>query len=244
MRLTRLLRTTLDGLFRRLDTDREQRLRRRLRRMRRPAYLGTARRTSPLSLRFGYDRGQPIDRYFIAAFLSEHRSAICGRVLEVKDDGYTAAYGVGVTQADVLDIDPTNDRATVVGDLARLDGVPDASFNCFILTQTLQLVYDVDAAVANAHRILKPGGALLATVPVVSKVTSVPGKFDDYWRFTRESCARLFGAHFVDPRITGYGNVLTSVAFLLGMASEELQQRELETTDPEFPTLIAIFAQK
>ena len=38
------------------------------RRVTRPAWLGTLRRTRPLSADFGYDRGTPIDRYDIERF--------------------------------------------------------------------------------------------------------------------------------------------------------------------------------
>src|SRR4029453_14668409 len=56
----------------------------RLRRLVRPAWLGTLRRTRPLSNDFGYDRGTPVDRYYIERFLARHQSDVKGRVLEVK----------------------------------------------------------------------------------------------------------------------------------------------------------------
>ena len=42
--------------------------------------------------------------------------------------------------------------------------VSDESFDCFILTQTLQHVGDVHAAVGHARRLLRPGGSLLVTL--------------------------------------------------------------------------------
>ena len=109
----------------------------------RPARLGALRRMTPLSDEFGYDRGTPIDRYYIERFLAENRQHIQGRVLEVKDSGYSERFGEGVTRTDVLDIDTGNALATFVADLAAADTIPDATFDCFILTQTLQYVYDV-----------------------------------------------------------------------------------------------------
>ena len=53
--------------------------RKRLRRLVRPAWLGTIRRTTPLSERHGYDRGTPVDRYYIERFLEEHRRDIRDR---------------------------------------------------------------------------------------------------------------------------------------------------------------------
>lgn len=241
--MTRPVRRLVHAYLRRLGPERERRARRRLRRLRRPAYVGTVRRTVPVSRDFGYDRGSPVDRYYIERFLAERRAAITGRVLEVKDAGYTTRFGSGVTHADVLDVDRSNARATIMGDLQALDGVADDTFDCFVLTQTLQLVYDLEAAVGHVHRILRPGGTLLATVPVVSRVMSMPGRFDDYWRFTQASCERLFGG-FGEVEVVSYGNVLASTAFLRGLAADELRRRDLDVVDPDYATLLGVAARK
>src|SRR5829696_9316780 len=67
--------------------------RQRLQRLLRPAWLGTLRRITPLSRRWGADRGTPIDRWYIERFLEAHRGDIHGRVLEVKDAGYARRFG-------------------------------------------------------------------------------------------------------------------------------------------------------
>jgi SAM-dependent methyltransferase len=205
---------------------------------------GPLRRTTPVSAHYGYDRGTPIDRYYIEGFLHEHREAITGHVLEVKDDTYARGYGTGSSIVDVLDIDPTNKNATIVGDLTHLSSVRDDTFDCFILTQTLQFIYDVEAAVAEAHRVLKPAGVLLATVPFVSRVDPHLRIGKDYWRFTAAACSSLIGARFGSTIVKSYGNVLTSVAFLTGLAVEELRQDELDYHDADFATLVAVRAQK
>jgi SAM-dependent methyltransferase len=165
-----------------------------LARRRRPVLLGSLGRTRPVDLHWGASRGQPVDRWYIERFLEDHRASITGRVLEVKDSTYTARFGREVSEHGVLDVDASNPRATYVADLAAADALPGAHFDCFVLTQTLQYVYDVRAAVAHAHRILAPGGALLVTLPAVSRVTEPP--LDDFWRFTAESARRLFGDAF------------------------------------------------
>ena len=114
----------------------------------RPALLGPLHRTTPLSDHWGRDRGTPIDRYYIEQFLTAHREAIRGCVLEVLNADYTERFGIGVDQSDVLDIDPANERATVVADLAAADDIPSDTFDCFILTQTLQYVYDLPIALS------------------------------------------------------------------------------------------------
>lgn len=214
-----------------------------LQRLRRPAWLGTLRRITPLSDTWGFDRGTPVDRYYIERFLEAHREDICGRVLEVKESGYTDRYGASVVGRDVLDIDASNPRATIVADLTAADAIAADQFDCFILTQTLQFIYDTRAALAHAHRILRPGGVLLVTVPAVSRLDR---RLVDYWRFTVASCSALFGEVFGQPHVAvyAYGNVLTSMAFLTGMAYEELSRRELEAHDERFPVIIAVRATK
>jgi SAM-dependent methyltransferase len=220
-------------------------LRRRLRRLRRPAYLGTIRRTSPLSEHYGRDRGTPVDRYYIERFLAAECIAVRGRVLEVMNDDYTRRFGTAVERSDVLDVDPANPVATVVADLAAAHTVPTASYDCFILTQTLQYVYPLESAIAHAHRILRGGGTLLCTVPVVSRIDRLELE-SEYWRLTPAACSRLFGDIFGRDNVVVHtrGNVLTAVAFLLGMAAEELSPDELATDDPFHPLLVTVRATK
>ena len=233
-------------LLDRLDSQQRKRLRQWRRRVTHPARMGTLRTTTPLSDRYGADRGTPVDRYYIERFMRENQASIRGRVLEIKEPLYTARFGTQVSQADVLDIDASNPKATIICDLAAADGVPANTFDCFVLTQTLQMIYDVRAAVSHAHRMLRPGGVFLVTVPVTSRVIPGAGLQMDYWRFTLASCHRLFEDVFgaAHTQVQAHGNVLTSIAFLAGMAHEELSQAELDATDPYFPLLISVRAVK
>ena len=216
-----------------------------LRRLTRPAWLGTLRRTTPISDQWGSDRGTPIDRYYIDCFLEAHRQDIHGHVLEVKNSTYTDRFGTNVTHRDVLDIDSTNLDATVVADLAAANSIAADTFDCFILTQTLQFVSDLRTSVAHIRRILRPGGVLLCTVPGLSRVERAYAT-TDYWRFTPAACSLLFDDEFGVEQVSvcGYGNVLTAIAFLTGLASEELSQRELAVHAEHFPVMIATRAVK
>jgi SAM-dependent methyltransferase len=221
------------------------RRRQRLNRLRRPAWLGTVRRTSPLSDHSGSDRGTPVDRFYIDRFVHEHRETIRGRVLEVLDAGYTRRFGTAVSRSDVLDVDDQNPDATIVADLAAAHGIEDATFDCFILTQTLQYVFDVRSALEHVHRILRPGGTVLCTVPVASRIGRRTVD-SEYWRLTPAACSVLFEQAFPDGRVEvrGHGNVLTCVAFLMGMAAEELAAEELETDDQFYPLVVTVCATK
>ena len=228
-----------------LGTDPMAPWRRRLRRLARPAWLAPFR-TTPVSPCWGFDRGTPVDRHYIESFLSDHRSDIRGRVVELRGSDYTDRFGTAVTQREILDIDPANPRATIIADLAAADAVPAASFDCFVLTQTLQFIFDVRAAVTQVHRMLRPDGVVLATVPAVSRIAPRYGLEQDYWRFTAASCRVLFGSAFGPGAVTvrSYGNVRTATAFLSGIASEELPRSALDIEDDYFPVIIAIRATK
>ena len=47
---------------------------------------------NPISSVFGFDRGKPIDRYYIEKFISDNSSTIKGDILEVEDNKYTILH--------------------------------------------------------------------------------------------------------------------------------------------------------
>jgi SAM-dependent methyltransferase len=208
--------------------------------------FGDLRRLSPISRSFGFDRGQPIDRFYIENFLRRNSADIRGRVLEVGDNTYTQRFGGDrVTHSDVFHAREGNPCATFVGDLARADGIPSATFHCIILTQTLHLIYDLRAAVATLKRILTPDGVLLATVPgTISQLEKGQWASVWHWGFTDLSVRKIFADVFLPELVSveAHGNVLTSIAFLQGMAAGELTPEELAYHDPLYPLLITIRA--
>jgi SAM-dependent methyltransferase len=221
---------------------------------REPAKSVTSRGLIPLSRRSGWDRGQPIDRYYIDHFLKRHSGEdeyapgdITGRVLEIGDSRYTRAHGKAVTQPDVFNLSQTSDEVTVVGDLTREEDMPEAAFDCIISTQTLLVVYDFRAALRSMVRGLKPGGVLLMTNPGISRVCRPDiDRWGDYWRFTSLSIRRLLEELLPaeNVRVDSYGNVLTATAFLYGLASAELDEEDLKVHDPDFEVIVAARAVK
>jgi SAM-dependent methyltransferase len=211
---------------------------------------GDLRRLAPISPVFGLDRSVPtIDRYYIEGFLASHADDIRGRVLEMADAAYTGRFGGDrVTRSDVLHYIAGNPEATMVGDLTRADHIPSDGFDCIILTQTLQMIFDVRAALHHLHRILKPGGVLLVTSHGISRIARREGidPWGEYWHFTAQSTRHLFGALFPADhlQIVTYGNVLSAAASLYGLAAADLTAQELDHCDPNFEVIIAVRAQK
>ncbi len=208
--------------------------------------LGDLRSLRPVSREYGFDRGQPIDRYYIAQFLAANESLVRGRALEIGGNEYTRQFGGGrVTRSDILNVNAGVPDTTFVADLTDGMGVPDATFDCVILTQTLHLIFDVSAAIRTLHRILKPGGTLLLTVPgTISQIEAGEWRSVWYWGFTKLSLERLFAGAFPDSRteIAEYGNVLTSIAFLEGLVAEEFTAAELAHRDELYPLLLGLRA--
>jgi len=203
--------------------------------------LGRISSASPISRYWGYDRGTPIDRYYIEKFLAEHSSDVRGRVLEVQEDDYTRRFGgADVTASDVLNLDTSNPKATMIGDLADPKTLPSGKFDCIVLTQTLHLVFDMAAAVANVRKALKPGGIALVTVPGITRVEPGPG-YEWHWSLTKDSLRRLLEASF-DPAkidVTSYGNLFAATAFLHGAAVQEVPKRKLDRFDSTYPVVVA-----
>jgi hypothetical protein len=204
---------------------------------------GNLRVDEPFSSNWGIDRGTPVDRYFGDRFFLENRRLIRGKVLEIQNPVYTERYGVDVQQADSIDIDGKF-GPTIVCDLARAEGVvPDNAYDCFLLPYTFLVVKDLEGALRNAMRIIKPGGTILATTSVL---TPVFAEYPEYWRMTdngwRELLARVWPGQEVEVRT--HGNCVSAVASILGLAQEELTTKELDRHDPRFPVLISIRGRK
>lgn len=208
--------------------------------------LGSLRRLTPISREFGYDRGLPIDRYYIERFLSANASDIRGHVLEIADNTYTRRFGGDrVIKSDVLHVREGDPPATIVGDLTCADQIPSDTFDCVILTQTLQLIYDVPAALRTVRRIVKPGGAVLATAPGITPISRYDmERWGCFWAFTSLSARRLFEEVFpaTEIKTETHGNVLAASAFLYGIAAEELGQSELDSDDPDYEVIVTVRA--
>ncbi|MFL5607302.1 MAG: class I SAM-dependent methyltransferase [Gemmatimonadaceae bacterium] len=208
--------------------------------------FGDLRRVTPVSREFGFDRGDPVDRRYIEGFLARHAADVHGRVLEVKDAAYTRRFGgERVEISDVLDVDPANRDATLIDDLTTGTRLPSDAFDCVVLTQTLHLIFDVHAAARTLHRVLKPGGVLLLTVPGITQIPRSESSYW-YWSFSSLAAERLFRDAFVDGAVdvSSHGNVLAATAFLYGLAGHELRDDELDANDPDYPVTITVRAVK
>jgi SAM-dependent methyltransferase len=198
--------------------------------------FGDLRRVTPISSQWGFSRGGAVDRYYIEQFLDRHATDVSGRVLEIGSNSYTVRLGGHrVTCSDVLNIVP-REGATFVGDLAAGEFLPSNTFDCIVLTQTLQMIFDFPSALRTIARILSPGGVLLLTVPGITMVD--PGEWGSTWHysFSHHAVQRMCDEFFSgwDADVAPYGNALAAIAFLHGLGSPELTRAELDHCASEF----------
>jgi glycosyltransferase involved in cell wall biosynthesis len=206
---------------------------------------GNMRSLLPFSADFGFDRGLPIDRYYIENFLSLEAENIKGRVLEIGDNEYTMRFGKEkVQKSEILHVDSSNPNATIVGDLSDAPQIEDNSFDAIILTQTLHIVYDYKKVIKTCYRILKPGGVLLMTVPGITPVNM--DEWDFLYSFTKKSVEMILAEEFPQGTVhtDSYGNVHTATAFLYGLATVELKKNHIDFLDTRFPVIISARAVK
>ena len=196
---------------------------------------------TPVSLDFGFDRGLPVDRYYVEGFLTRHAADIRGRVMEIGGDEYSCRFGAArITQQDILHVHAGNPRATIIGDVNTSGVLPEAAFDCIVFTQTLHLIYDMPGAVARLWEALKPGGVLLLTVPGISQIDR--GEWGDnwFWSLTPASLRRIVGGRFGAGQVTigAHGNVLAATVFLQGLACSEVSAAKLDVYDEAYPMIV------
>jgi SAM-dependent methyltransferase len=196
----------------------------------------------PYQRKYGMRLGRPVDRVYIEDFLERHRDDIWGHVLEIRDPIYTHRFGgARVERADVLDASPNATDATVRGNLETGEGLPTGTYDCFICTQTLSLVYDLQSAVAHAYALLKPGGVLLVSVPGISQQADPDHEeFPDYWRFTKRSLRTLLASAFAEDnvRVEAHGTVVATASFLYGVPADQVDPALLAPDDPDFEMVV------
>lgn len=200
----------------------------------------------------GKSEGLSTIRYYWADFLEQHQRDVRGHVLEIGETATVRAYGGdAITQADALDLAPHSPEVRVVADLSRADHVEGAVYDCFINQFTTCVIYDIDAALYHAIRLLKPGGVLLINFWCVdfylhrgldmgTAPSGYPPLYMHHW-FTPINVhdrLRRLGLGEADYQLTIYGNLLTRMAFLLNIPAQEYTEHELATVDPGQPLLI------
>lgn len=204
------------------------------------------RRLQPLG--GGRSSGLSIIRYYWADFLEQHQADIRGHALEIGETTTIQQYGGDrLTQVDALDLAAHTPEVKVVADLSRADHVPGDTYDCFVVQFTTAVIYDLDAFVYHAIRLLKPGGVLLINFWCVDFYlhrgldmgTGAP-LYMYHWStpIGIHNLLHNLGLSDSDYQMQVYGNLVARMAFLLNIPARELTAQERTHVDPGQPLLI------
>lgn len=216
-----------------------------------PVIFNDFRNVKPISTKFGFDRGKPIDRYYIEKFLNENKRYIHGEILEIAENTYSKKFCKedSNNKFNILTFDESDKRENIIfGDLTKIKTLPNNKINCFICTQTFNFIFDIKKAIEGAFYLLQENGVLLATVSGIAQISRYDmDRWGDYWRFTDLSAKYLFGNIFGKENVYVYvyGNVIAAISILQGIAIEDLPDyRLLDEHDVNYPVTIGIVARK
>ena len=220
-----------------------------------PVDLTSLSNLGALTKNFGFDRGQPVDRFFISHFLKANIDIINGDILEVAERRYSSVLSTNDAKKWILNYSADEHAVdtsvlSINGDLTKKETLPESSFDCFICTQTLNCIYDLKEAVKTIKSLLRPGGVALITLPSLTQLSGYDSeRWGDFWRFTPASAERLFSDVFSEAgasvKVSAYGNLLAAITLLRGAAVEDLPHSDaLLNFDPEYPVVTCVKVKK
>lgn len=203
--------------------------------------FGDFREYAPFCNNYGFTRGTPIDRYYLDQFIAEIRDEVNGDTLEIggrKENRHR--YGLRhVISYKVIDV--IGGRSVdIVADAHDVTACSANSFDSILLFNVLEHCERPWVIASNLSTWLRPGGKVYCMVPVVQRIHGDP---KDYWRILPDSLEFLFRDYHILKKGT-YGNLMTSVAALSGIAMEELDLDELSPKNPQYPVISWIVAKK
>ena len=91
---------------------------------------------------------------------------------------------------ETLDLDPQSE-VTYNADIQKMP-LENESYDAVICKAVLHIIPNPAKAVEEIHRVLKPGGLMLAYVPYIYPYHGQKGVNLDYWRFSQDGVRELF----------------------------------------------------
>ncbi len=161
-------------------------------------------------------------RWFSAAmYLMEKRlrtgisDHIRGRLLDIGsgDQPYGQLLAAVVTRYDSVDVGKKHPGQTYVASASDMSVIPADTYDSALCLSVLEHVANPWQALQEIHRVLKPGGTLILTVPHLSRLHEEP---HDYFRFTHHGLkAMCDDAGFEIIELEKNGGLLSFIAHQL-----------------------------
>jgi SAM-dependent methyltransferase len=136
-------------------------------------------------------------------------AAVRGRVLDAGSGrgAWREIISAGGAAYESIDLAPRGEVMTTwIGDVMRMPQVPSGRYDAVVSHQVLEHLPRPWEALAEFHRVLRPGGLLVVSAPHLSRRHELP---HDYFRFTQEGMASLLrDAGFEEIAVQPIGGLL------------------------------------
>lgn len=143
-------------------------------------------------------------QYFSAAILCQYQAV--SRIVKQHARGRVIDLGCGFTPYrhlihdavvyHTLDAKPKQ-KVDFIADIQQMNIVPNEYYDTALCFEVLEHIPDTKAALQEIHRILKPSGRLIFSVPFLSRLHELP---HDYYRFTIHGIAYLLRTTGFEPQ--------------------------------------------
>ncbi|MBW4509143.1 MAG: class I SAM-dependent methyltransferase [Scytonematopsis contorta HA4267-MV1] len=200
---------------------------------------GDLRRGEPFCNEFGFERGTPIDRYYLDKFIGSIRHQVKGKVVEIGGAlSNRGEYGFeNVSTYDAVDL-LESPLVNICGDVHESNLLKPGYYDTILLFNVLEHCHTPQKVVDNIQNWLVPSGYCMAIVPNAQRIHNNPG---DYWRILPDGMKTLF-QNFDEVQVTTYGNPTSLIASYMGIAAEELTPDELDQSHPLYPVTTCLVA--
>lgn len=182
-----------------------------------------------------------IGRRFITNFITQNRTQIKGDILEIGREVYKNKIPEqNINSYTCLDIEEHPD-VEIVADIQNMPQVGSGKFDTILCTQVLEHVPNPFLAANELHRVLKPGGRLIVTVPFLNNYHMEP---HDYWRYTEYGLSNIL-KDFSSCKVESHGSTYHHLLATLGFCEAEMKFEVKERPGfPKFPVIVSAIAQK
>ena len=200
------------------------------------------------SEKFGFDRGTPIDRYYINTFLenlklenSFNRSLEFGEIhysdrFKVKEKYFLShpAYETRAISSKQISFD--------LNSAHNYDGI---KFDLILSTNVINFTKNPFVSIKHHMDMLNSGGTLVLTASASMPISKFDAeRWGDYWRIAPDGLNQLLRTLNCEYDIHSFGSFVTSIAFLCGLSAEEVDPLDLNENDDRYPIIVVSIIKK